>query len=363
MPVLKLPLGLLLLCGLAWASLAGSAFAQVANEDEIKTPPKPVKRTQPEYPFDMRRAGQMGAAIVEFIVTTRGTIIEAQSVAETDFLFGKAAVNAVSGWKFKPGMVDKKPVNTRMLVPIYFTLSGSGIDDISAKIESVITGFPPKSPEAVPAEFQYDQAPKPFRYQPPVWPWVDGKPVREGTADVYYGIDSNGVVAQVRVVSATSEVFGKAAQAAVECWRFKPAERDGKPVPALGRREVNFKLYLSKDMPELRQLEAIEDGTANYADPASLDEKLRPLSREAAQYPMALIKEGVGGTAVIECIIDRSGKVVLPRIIEASREEFGWSAATAASRWRFAPPTVKGKPVDVKVRIPFKFVGMEKPAE
>ncbi len=74
---------------------------------------------------------------------------------------------------------------------------------------------------------------------------------------------------------------------------------------------------------------------------------------DAPLYPMSLIEGRPAGSAVIECIIDRRGRVCLPRIISASEQAFGWSAATAMVR--FVPPKAKGKPVDVKVRIPFNF--------
>jgi TonB family protein len=349
---------------LALLVLTGSpAAAQIEHIDELDSSPQPKHQVRPHYPYAMRQAGQMGGAVVEFIVTKEGKVSEPQSVAETDVVFGEEAVKAVAKWTFSPGLKDGQPVNSRMVVPIFFTLSTSHSEELIGKIQAVITGFPPKSPPKVPAGFQYDTAPQPQRYQAPVWPWIDGVPMREGRADVFYGIDAAGRVVQARIVEATNDAFGQAAQAAVECWQFKPAERDGQPVPALGRREVQFNLYLSPDAPELRHLQAIETGPANYAKADELDARPKILVREPARYPMALIPDGPDGSAVIECIIDRTGHVCLPRIVEASREEFGWAAATAASRWRFAPPTVKGQPVDVKVRIPFEFKGVATDAE
>lgn len=344
------------------AFMSGPANAQMVHADELDQPPQVIKQQRPSYPRDMRRAGQMGAAVVEFIVTKEGKVREPQSVAETHAVFGEEAVRTVAKWRFSPGIKEGQPAYARMVVPIFFTLSTSRGEELIGKIQAVITGFPPKSPPKVPEGFHYDTAPVPQRYQPPVWPWIDGVPVREGRADVFYGIDSAGRVVQARIVEATSDAFGKAAQAAVECWQFKPAGRDGQPVPALGRREVQFNLYLSPDAPELRHLRAIETGKANYAKANELDAQPKVIAREPARYPMALIQEGPDGSAVIECIIDRTGRVCLPRIVEASREEFGWAAATAASRWRFAPPTVNGQPVDVKVRIPFEFKGADQNA-
>jgi len=338
------------------------ANAQIENgEDEgLDILAKPTKRGSPVYPFEMRRAGKMGGAMIEFIVTSKGIVTEPRSVAETDPAFGEAAVDAVAKWKFKPGMKKGKPVNSSLVVPIYFTLSNSGPDDWGAKIRAVLTGFPSKTSPEVAEQFQYTTPPKALNIQSPVWPWIDGVPVRDGKADVFYVIDARGQVAQARIVSASNDVFGKAAQAAVESWRFEPALRDGKPVPALGRRDVQFKLYLPSDASELRQFYGIKKGTAEFAMANELDAALKPIKRKAPQYPMTLFQERPAGTATIECIIDRNGRVCLPRIIEASQEEFGWSAATAAASWRFTPPTVEGKPVDVLVRIPFDFQGRKK---
>ena len=47
---------------------------------------------------------------------------------------------------------------------------------------------------------------------------------------------------------------------------------------------------------------------------------------------------------------------LLPRIVTATQPEFGWAAATAITQWVFKAPYRGGEPVDVKVRIPFRFV-------
>lgn len=363
-PHIKMPMGfrllLAVLSGVLLLDIGSSHLsAQIEKIDREPTMPEPIKRAEPRYPYDLRRAGMMGGAVVEFIVTAQGTVEEPYSVAETDPAFGEAATKAVAKWKFKPGTKHGKPINSRMFVPIYFTLKNSGNEDWNAKIQAVLTGFQRKSSPEVPSEFQYDKAPEPRRIQAPVWPWVDGVPVRNGKADIFFAINAKGHVEQASVVSATSEVFGKAAQAAVESWRFDPAELEGKPVPALGRRDVQFQLYLPKNASVLRLLRDIKEGTTHYATASELDAALYPYMRYAPEYPKSLFEEKPAGTAVIECIVDGRGRVCLPRIVEASQEEFGWAAATAVAGWLFTPPTVKGLPVDVIVRIPFEFQGRE----
>jgi TonB family protein len=72
-------------------------------------------------------------------------------------------------------------------------------------------------------------------------------------------------------------------------------------------------------------------------------------------YPYALQSDGLSGQAEIEVVIDRDGRVLFPRIVSASQEDFGWAAAVAVSRWRFQPPTKDGQKVDARLTIPFTF--------
>jgi TonB family protein len=64
---------------------------------------------------------------------------------------------------------------------------------------------------------------------------------------------------------------------------------------------------------------------------------------------------GDKGVAVVEFVIDRDGRVRLPRIVSATRPSLGWSAATALSQWVFTTPMRGGKPTEVKVQIPIEF--------
>ncbi|HUG11653.1 MAG TPA: energy transducer TonB, partial [Opitutaceae bacterium] len=107
----------------------------------------------------------------------------------------------------------------------------------------------------------------------------------------------------------------------------------------------------------------IRKGRFVPAKAKELDAPLRSSFAIPPVYPTALKRKGVDGTARIEVIVDKKGRAVLPRILEASEPEFGWAAATAVQRWRFDPPTVGGKPVEVKVVIPIRFTPPPLPTE
>ena len=122
--------------------LQAQARAQTANRAPATTGPNtvnvfnlaqldkiPVARYQvkPVYPFELSRAGVTGEATVGIIVDLEGNVREAYTVKATRPEFGTAANEAVQKWKFQPGQKGGIPVNTRMQVPIVFSLSGLSV--------------------------------------------------------------------------------------------------------------------------------------------------------------------------------------------------------------------------------------------
>jgi periplasmic protein TonB len=98
----------------------GMEIFDISKLDQI-----PEVRFQAEviYPFEMRRSGQSGEVVVEFIVDTNGAVNGAFAVKSSQREFEANAVASVMKWKFKPGKKGGRNVNTRMQVPIVFTLN------------------------------------------------------------------------------------------------------------------------------------------------------------------------------------------------------------------------------------------------
>lgn len=92
----------------------------LANLDQI---PSPRFQAKPVYPFEMRRAGITGDVLVGFIVDSNGDVREAYAIRSTQREFEAAAVQAVSKWKFRPGKKGGRNVNTKMQVPIVFSIT------------------------------------------------------------------------------------------------------------------------------------------------------------------------------------------------------------------------------------------------
>lgn len=102
---------------------AGKSLGEIFDLNKLDQVPSPTYQAKPVYPFEMRRAGITGQVVVGFIVDASGTVQNAYAVSSTQREFEAAAIQAVSKWKFKPGKKGGRSVNTRMQVPIVFSIS------------------------------------------------------------------------------------------------------------------------------------------------------------------------------------------------------------------------------------------------
>ena len=92
--------------------------------DVSKVDQKPVAKQQsrPRYPATMRQSHADGEVVVEFVVDTNGDVRDAHAVRATGPAFEASALEAVNQWKFQPGRKDGQAVNTRLQVPLVFTM-------------------------------------------------------------------------------------------------------------------------------------------------------------------------------------------------------------------------------------------------
>jgi protein TonB len=86
-----------------------------------------------------------------------------------------------------------------------------------------------------------------------------------------------------------------------------------------------------------------------------VDEKPIPLKTPRPEFPDSLKNEGISGIVAISCIIDETGKVISALATKSTRSEFEKPALDAIQNWKFKPARKDGKPVKVRVVIPFHF--------
>lgn len=90
---------------------------------ELDVAPQIVSQVRPEYPKALRVTGTEGKTLIEFTVDAAGDVKNSSVVKSTHPEFEAPSIAAVRQWKFKPGMKGGNPVNTRLQVPIVFSLN------------------------------------------------------------------------------------------------------------------------------------------------------------------------------------------------------------------------------------------------
>jgi TonB family protein len=92
------------------------------STDEMNRLPQLVKAVNPTYPVEARMKRITGVVIVEFVVDESGNVWIPTVIESPDPMLSKAAVNALLKWKFLPGVKNGHKVNTRMRIPVTFSL-------------------------------------------------------------------------------------------------------------------------------------------------------------------------------------------------------------------------------------------------
>jgi len=95
---------------------------QVLDPTQVDQRPVPASRLHPNYPMEMRRRNISGEVLVDFIVDADGRVRHAVAASSSRAEFERAALEAVSGWRFSPGRKNGRPVAIHLRLPILFTL-------------------------------------------------------------------------------------------------------------------------------------------------------------------------------------------------------------------------------------------------
>ena len=322
--------------------------------------PQPSPRTeveekvtpQGEYPEILSERKIEGSVTFACTVNAEGRAVAPRITGASNVEFVLPALEALNHWEFTPARQGDLP--TKSLVEAKVTFDGRGNSREEVLAVNGLTAPDGKVPPL---------APEPYIVTDPVWPYDLLMAGKGGSAVAEFTVWANGAVTAVKVRQATSPELGRALVAALETWGFNPALDSGRPVSVPMMKRAEFVAVVAGRESATDPVERlIAARRANQIGPAkNLDEKLTPLYRAPPAYPASLAEgDQPAGGAEIEFVIDREGRARLPRIVSATREEFGWAAATAVSQWVFKAPSRGGKPIDVVVKIPFEFAAPPK---
>src|ERR1017187_3737693 len=316
------------------------------------TPPRVIRQYRPKYPYSMRESQMRGDVLVQFIVDIDGHVRRPYVVRSLNPAFDAPALEAVSNWTFEPGRVNSVPVYTHMQVPIYFSLHNV-YDGGGDGTEVRKSGDKSKLPE----ELRVDVEPKIRSIVKPVYPYELLRDDVAGSSEVTFIVDEQGHVAGSRVVKSDRPEFGFALQAAVERFEYEPALKNGRPNRAVLGFEQDFR---SSDRSldtevEDRLLRLEKKHPERIGKAEDLDSPVKAVVTRRSLSPRSLSDHFARGDALVDLLVDEDGHPRLERVVSASDPAFGYSAVQAAALWQFAPPLSKGKPIVVRVRVPFVF--------
>lgn len=181
----------------------------------------------------------------------------------------------------------------------------------------------------------------------PVYPYDLLLKGKAGWAEVRFMVDYSGRAVMTTIAESSNPVFGHSLLAEIEANEFMPPRMNGQPQISLTGQRYTFEEG-ALEPSDRRILIELRKPTPDIVPAGELDAPLAPIRREAPVFPSALLGEGVSGRAEIEFIVDREGRVCLPRVVSASHEDFGWAAATRIARWRYQPPLKGGQKVDTR---------------
>jgi TonB family protein len=312
-----------------------------------RTPAKPSATYSADYPDSLLERKLSGLVRFACTVTKEGQAVAVQVVVATHADFVIPALQSLQRWELTPGTQGDLPIVSQLGGDITFTATAAPPADVlAANLITAPDGTPPTA------------LVEPRVVADPVAPYDLLTKGEGGSATVLYTVNEDGRPQDVRVQAATKPEYGEALVAAVEASVFSNPSDDGHSVSVPLRQRAEFPAIPADAKGDTDPVGRLV--LALRAKPIGgsqgLDGKLVPLYRVAPEYPGTLRKAGrPAGRAEIEFIIDREGRARLPRVVSATREEFGWSAATAVSQWIFRVPLRGGQPADVRVRIPFDF--------
>lgn len=93
----------------------------------------------------------------------------------------------------------------------------------------------------------------------------------------------------------------------------------------------------------------------NIVDSRMLDRAPRAVAQQSPDYPRTLHNEGVGGSVMVEFVVDTTGRVISAEAVRWTHREFVDPAVRAVLRWKFEPGTVGGRKVRFRMAVPMEF--------
>jgi TonB family protein len=327
------------------------------GQAQITVTPEPVQvLSQPYETFKPTEPQPWFGALVlvDMIVDPAGVPRRIEVRPSAFPLFEPDAAAAVQSWRFRPALLDDKPVGSRMSEGVVFPFS-------------TLTNPPPvfvQPPRKAAKNESWDDAPEFTRFTLPIFPTALARKKVEGKATAELRLDASGAVTRVDIVQASREEFGEALRAAVWDCAFKPARKAGAPMAARCSISARFTFKPEEMSLSDEELPAFLMTAGEQLQPVPASALDKPPRQIISRQPAWSTRPGMAASeasATLEVTIDTAGRVRDPEVVDATTAEFGYAAVQAAASWYFDPPKSQGRVVAARLQMPVK-VGPAAPA-
>jgi TonB family protein len=93
-----------------------------AEDLKVDKDPEAIKQVNPKYPGEAFLDGKEGIVWTKMWIDTSGNVVEAKVSKTDNDVFNEAAIDAGKQWKFKPALLNGKPVAVWITVPFRFAI-------------------------------------------------------------------------------------------------------------------------------------------------------------------------------------------------------------------------------------------------
>lgn len=188
----------------------------------------PIVKVVPVYPGDAILNGTEGYVVLEFVITETGTVRDPVIVdAEPPGVFDQASIDAVLSFKYRPRVVDGKPVETTGMRNRFVFEMDTDVPD-SQRIRVSVGPHLATAPSE-------GEVPLPIVKVAPIYPRHALVEKIEGRVLLEFVVTETGAVRDPVILDAKPRgVFGRAALGAVANFKYEPKVVDGKPQETAG---------------------------------------------------------------------------------------------------------------------------------
>ncbi len=231
--------------------------------DESKFDLMPDKDPQPvgggkaiaakiRYPELAKKAGIEGKVSIKTFIDSNGNVVGGIVLTPLGAGLDESAYRAIKQTKFKPGIKNGKPVNTQIVIPVYFQLDSATaeVSQMGRHKQAQKKSTPKKNEPSFDENIFFvavEEMPEPIGgiaaiQKKIVYPAIAKKAGIEGKVYVKAFIDKNGDVVRAEIIKGLGAGCDEAAIKAIKDTKFKPGRQRGKPVNVQVSIPVIFRL-------------------------------------------------------------------------------------------------------------------------